>query len=195
MPHISDILKIERTRTDKASWNVIHLFKEGGFYRAYEWSAWLICVITYSDEVRKQTQDRRPLTVTHKRLKDGDDSYIFVGFPLNSMDKFIPQRTAFQPVGDAQIDVIIALPQPTDGTELTYDRLSEACANWKTTQPIQEPRKKDAASSVPGGFAAGKRMSITAIMADILAYPLEQHTLLDNTQYLSNVKQQLAALI
>ena len=38
--HISEILAIGENRKDSQTYNVIHLFKEGAFYRAYE-SAWL----------------------------------------------------------------------------------------------------------------------------------------------------------
>lgn len=192
MAHISDILKIEKERADPSSWNIIHLFKEGGFYRAFEWSAWLISVITYNDEVRKATTDRRPLTATHKRIGDSEDTYIFVGFPLNSTDKFIPQRTAFTPVSDTQIDIAITLPQPADGTEVTHERLLEAFAKWKQSVKIKEPKPN---TKERAAVPAGSRARLTAIMADILAYPLEQHTLIENTQYLSDIKQQLASLI
>lgn len=36
MAKISEILEIEKERSDVNTWNVIHLFKEGGFYRAYD---------------------------------------------------------------------------------------------------------------------------------------------------------------
>ena len=70
MARISEILEIEKQRTDKEQWNVINLFKEGGFYRAYEWSAWLIVTMAYNDEARQQTGDRKPLNVTHKRSRN-----------------------------------------------------------------------------------------------------------------------------
>ena len=40
MAQLIDILKIERERTDDNR-NIVNLFQEGSFYRAYEWSAWL----------------------------------------------------------------------------------------------------------------------------------------------------------
>ena len=42
MAKLSEVFNIERDRQDKDKWNKIHLFKMGDFYRAYEWSAWLI---------------------------------------------------------------------------------------------------------------------------------------------------------
>ena len=112
MASIAEIFEIEKDRQDSAKWNVIHLFKEGSFYHAYEWSAWLVSEVAYNDEVRQQTQDRKPLSVTHKRVKNTDGTFAFVGFPLNSLDKYIPQscQMDFKAVSDTQLDIYIELP-------------------------------------------------------------------------------------
>ena len=56
MAKLSDILQQERERDTADKWGIIHLYKTGSFYSAYEWSAWLIAVITFNDEVRMQTK-------------------------------------------------------------------------------------------------------------------------------------------
>ena len=43
MSQLKEILATERERNSLEQCAVIHLFREGTFYRAYEWSAWL-CV-------------------------------------------------------------------------------------------------------------------------------------------------------
>ena len=43
MAKLADILAIERERVTDFSRRQIHLFADGSFYRAYEWSAWLCC--------------------------------------------------------------------------------------------------------------------------------------------------------
>lgn len=87
MAKISEILEIEKNREDAAQWNIIHLFKEGGFYRAYNWSAWLIVAVAYNDEVRKNSSDRKPLNVSRKKTKNGENDFAFVGFPLKSLER------------------------------------------------------------------------------------------------------------
>ena len=52
MAKLADILQQERERDTAEQWGIIHLYKTGSFYSAYEWSAWLIAVITFNDEVR-----------------------------------------------------------------------------------------------------------------------------------------------
>lgn len=41
MSQIKQILQTENDRSDDNR-NVIHLYQEGTFYRAYNWSAWLL---------------------------------------------------------------------------------------------------------------------------------------------------------
>ena len=82
MAQLADILQQERERDTADKWGLIHLFKTGTFYSAYEWSAWLIAVITFNDEVRMATKDRKPLTVTRIPMKDSDETFCRVGFPL-----------------------------------------------------------------------------------------------------------------
>lgn len=190
MARISEILDIEKQRTEKEEWNVIHLFKEGGFYRAYEWSAWLIVTMAYNDEVRQQTGDRKPLNVTHKRSRNSDETFVFVGFPLKSAEKFIPQRTSFETISDTQIDITIELTWDDD---LSYDALNEAFLKWKEGQPIQEPKQRR--EDGPATTGTAQHSTLTGIMSEILAWPLEQKTLIKNTAYLSSLKQRLAALI
>ena len=42
MAKLADILQQERERDTADKWGIIHLFKTGSFYSAYEWSAWLM---------------------------------------------------------------------------------------------------------------------------------------------------------
>ena len=42
MVAITEILEFESIRNELEMQRVVHLFQEGSFYRAYEWSAWLM---------------------------------------------------------------------------------------------------------------------------------------------------------
>jgi hypothetical protein len=191
MAKISEILEIEKNREDAAQWNIIHLFKEGGFYRAYNWSAWLIVAVAYNDEVRKNSSDRKPLNVSRKKTKNGENDFAFVGFPLKSLEKFIPNNTGFTPVNDTQIDISIELPA-TD-TEISFEMLAQAFEEWKQTFPIADDKpKKDREYSYEG--TPGPH-SITAVMSQVLSFPLESKTPMEAMAFISTLKQQLAALI
>ena len=57
MAQLADILQQERERDTADKWGIIHLYKTGSFYSAYEWSAWLIAVITFNEEKAVRTID------------------------------------------------------------------------------------------------------------------------------------------
>ena len=84
------------------------------------------------------------LAVTRNTIASAEgETFCKVGFPIRSVDKFIPNRTDFTPIDDSHLTITIALPQPTDGSEVTYERLSEAFEKWKESQPIKKPKDKD----------------------------------------------------
>ena len=210
MAKIADVLQIERNRQEATEWNKIHLFQMGDFYRAYEWSAWLIVVIAYNDEVRKQSKDRKPLKLSHKQLANSEDTFCFVGFPIKSMEKFIPTRTGFESTENKHIIVTITLPQPKDGTEIDYERLNKAFAEWKTAIPVSNkediidengnPRppkpktdKKTSVTTTPQ--VATATVASGGIISQILGYQLQEHTDIDNRMFIASLQQQIAGIL
>ena len=79
---IADIIELENNRKSPDSFGRIHFIKEGNFYRAHDVSAWLITMMPFSEAIKN-------VSIIAKKLKDG---YIdaFIGFPLTSLDKYIP---------------------------------------------------------------------------------------------------------
>lgn len=88
MPKLAEILQKERERATIEQCAVIHLFQEGTFYRAYEWSAWLC---------HRYVKEFKP---THRLLKDSDDSIVFVGFPLTSLERYTPEGASVAVAGE-----------------------------------------------------------------------------------------------
>ena len=205
MAKLADILPIERDRQEPEKWNVIHLFKTGTFYSAYEWSAWLTAVISFNDEVRMQTRERQPLSVTRNTIASADgETFCKIGFPIRSVDKFIPNRTDFTPIDDSHLTITIELPQPTDGSEVTSERLSEAFEKWKESQPIKKPKDKDETTDAPKPAATKNTTTQHAtimtsgqsgLISQIMAYPLDQSTPMENIEFISSLKQQIASIL
>ena len=214
MAKLVDILQQERERDTADQWGIIHLYKTGSFYSAYEWSAWLIAVITFNDEVRMQTKDRKPLAVTRIPMKDSDETFCRVGFPLNSIEKYIPTRLDFESENDKHIVITVALPQPQDGSEVTYERLSEAVAKWKEAQPLKQPKDKkdsDPQEDTDRQPAQGKPkrtlMSLIqeaqqqqapshgGLIMQIMSYQLSQHTPAENYEFIQRLQQQIASIL
>lgn len=180
MPKISEILAIEKERAPREKWNVVHLFKDGSFYRAYEWSAWLIVTALANDPEKK-------LSVSRRGVKNGNDTFALLGFPLNSMAKFIPNVTP-TPVNDSQLDFIMPLEFPQDAT---LEAVVEAFKEWKESVPVSEDKKKKSSAD----NSEGRPQSITGVMRQIIAWPLEAKTPMENMAFIARLKQELADLI
>ncbi len=119
MSQLKEILEKEKERNKVEQCTVIHLFREGTFYRAYEWSAWL-CLRYFTE-----------LKVTHRLLKGGED-IIFVGFPLTSLDRYTPQGAVVSPLDDKSI--MMVLPANVFASESDIDSLRTSFENWKQCQ-------------------------------------------------------------
>ena len=196
MANLVEVFTQEWDRSNPAEWNKIHLYKMGDFWRSYEWSAWLISVVTYNDKVRMTTKDRKPLHVTRMRRTDVEDAtYCFVGFPVKSVEKYIPERDTFESVDDKRVVITIALPRPTDGSEVTFERLKEAVEKWKENYDIkvQKP-KKEKPSAAPGPMTVA-RPTGAGILAQIMAYPLAERTAVENIAFISSLKNQITAIL
>ena len=158
---------------------VIHLFREGTFYRAYEWSAWL-CLRYFTE-----------LKVTHRMLKGGED-IVFVGFPLTSLDRYTPEGAAVLPTGDKGIEMTLPVdvfPPVADSVTLQAN-----FADWKQSQPLTEASKR----KVEEGRAEAARNAhprLTDIMLRIMAYPIERHSPMECMGFLGDIKQQISGII
>lgn len=175
MSQLKEILEKERERASGEQLATVHLFREGTFYRAYEWSAWLL-VRCYPD-----------LKVTHRILKGGED-IVFVGFPLTSLERYTPGESAVAPVDDKCVDIVLP-PAAADN-----ESLQGGFANWKQAQPLTEASKKreDERQQVERRNASPR---LTDIMLDIMAYPIEQHSPMECMGFLSEVKQRISQIL
>lgn len=90
MASLKEILAIEHSREHP---NELHLFAEGTFWRAYEYSAWLCfrCINEFK--------------VTKRHIKGVDTPVCFVGFPQTSLDKWI---SSFQVINEDKKHLIVS---------------------------------------------------------------------------------------
>ena len=179
MSQLKDILEKEKERNTLEQCSLVYLFREGTFYRAYEWSAWL-CLRYFTE-----------LKVTHRLLKGGED-IIFVGFPLTSLDRYTPQGAAVLSMGDKSI--MMTLPADEFAPDADSDSLRTDFEHWKQCQPFTEvSKKKMEEEKVRAERNAHPRL--TDVMLRILAYPIEQHSPMECMVFLSDIKQQISEII
>ena len=59
---LNDALENEKNRQERESWNKIYLHKDGKFFHAYEWSAWLIKAFVCTEGFQKERGDSKMLS-------------------------------------------------------------------------------------------------------------------------------------
>ena len=216
MGKIIDILETERKRPTAADFDVVHMYKTGQFYTAYDWSAWIISVISYTDAVRMQTKDRHPLAVTRIKIATSEQTFCKVGFPFKSIEKFCPNRQDFEGVENDHITFRIPFPEPTDGSEITYERIKDAVEKWTESHEIKPPKRtqeemkqikaQHKAETTAENAAASALATTTThapaptnqgggLIQQILAYPLSDSTPMENIAFIQRLKQQITAIL
>ena len=67
---LNDALENEKNRQEIESWNKIYLHKDGKFFHAYEWSAWLIKAFVCTEEFQKERGDSKMLSAFLYKTKN-----------------------------------------------------------------------------------------------------------------------------
>lgn len=178
MPKLAEILQKERGRTTIEQCAVIHLFQEGTFYRAYEWSAWLC---------HRYVKEFKP---THRLLKDSDDSIVFVGFPLTSLERYTPEGATIVPVDEKCVDIVLSGGLFVSDTDI--ETLATEFENWKQSVPMTDASKRRIAEEQ---CKVERQPRLTDVMHRILAYPIEQRSPMDCMAFLAEIKQQISEII
>ena len=170
---LKEVFAKEQSRKEVVDYRTIHLIPEGTFYRAYEWSAWLC---------HRYVSQFKP---THRLLKNTEDSVVFVGFPMTSLERHIPEGATLAEQEDKTIALILT---ETVFGETTTEQLQTDFANWKKSVPLVKSKEQ--------GTKENSELRIKNFELDILkrilAYPIEQHSPMEAMAFLSEIKQQLS---
>lgn len=170
---LKEVFAKEQSRKEKVDYRTIYLIPEGTFYRAYEWSAWLC---------HRYVSQFKP---THRLLKNTEDSVVFVGFPMTSLERHIPEGATVTEQEDKTIALILT---ETVFGETTTEQLQTDFANWKKSVPLVKSKEQ--------GTKENSELRIKNFELDILkrilAYPIEQHSPMEAMAFLSEIKQQLS---
>lgn len=171
---LKEVFAKEQSRSEMVDYRTIHLIPEGTFYRAYEWSAWLC---------HRYVSQFKP---THRLLKNTEDSVVFVGFPMTSLERHIPEGATVAEQEDKTIALVLA--ENIFG-ETTTEQLQTDFANWKKSVPLVKSKEQGTKNQDKN---VKSEASVEEVLKRILAYPIEQHSPLEIMAFLSEIKQQLS---
>ena len=171
---LKEVFTKEQSRKEMVDYRTIYLIPEGTFYRAYEWSAWLC---------HRYVSQFKP---THRLLKNAEDSVVFVGFPMTSLERHTPEGATMTEQEDKTMAII--LPETLLG-ETTTEQLQTDYANWKRSVPLVKSKEQGAKNQDKNAMTD---VSVEGVVKRILAYPIEQHSPMEAMAFLSEIKQQLS---
>lgn len=172
---LKEVFSKEQSRKEVVDYRTIHLIPEGTFYRAYEWSAWLC---------HRYVSQFKP---THRLLKNTEDSVVFVGFPMTSLERHTPEEATVMEQEDKTMAVV--LPETVFGEKVTIDQLQTDFANWKKSVPLVKTKEQGTKNQDKN---VKSEASVEEVLKRILAYPIEQHSPMEAMAFLSEIKQQLS---
>ena len=189
---LSAALEYEKLREDAASWNKVILHRDGKFYHAYDWSAWLIKQYVCTEEFQHQRGDEKLLQVSRYPSKHGE--YAMLGFPLDSISKYIPAYENARKMEDSDdMEITVSI----DFGEADYETLRRIYEEWFATCQLKEKKGKGNAAIThsDGKAPALARSGIFSILVKVLSYPVEAKTPAENIEFISQLRQEVAALL
>jgi len=179
MAELKEIIDKEKLREDKQQFLTVHLYQDGNFYRAYDWSAWLCVNYIKSD-----------MKVTHRKTKTTDIDFCFVGFPMTSIDKYTPEGARTERTSEKSLDIL--LEEDLIDDSVSYETLLDAVEKWKNGMPIAMPSDK---KKNKDQTTADYPPEINDVLREILAYPIESRTPIDNIIFISKLKEVITNII
>jgi hypothetical protein len=124
---------------------------------------------------------------THRLLKNTEDSVVFVGFPMTSLERHTPEGATVAEQEDKTVAVI--LPETVFGEKVTIEQLQTDFANWKKSVPLVKTKEQGTKNQDKN---VKSEASVEEVLKRILAYPIEQHSPMEAMAFLSEIKQQLS---
>ena len=108
-----------RTTADRME---LHLWKEGTFLRAYDWSAWLGCHYLHEFKVNK------------RQFKGIDEPVAYIGFLETSLAKWLPEGSEQRVEGEKHL--VVRLPDTMVTEE--QDAMARVYADSKENFPLMD---------------------------------------------------------
>lgn len=184
MARIKDIVEVEKQRPDMAAARVIHLYAEGTFCHAYEWSAWL-----WQRFVRE-------FKVTHTLFKDIEDSVALIGCPAANLEGSVPTGAELVRIDEKTFDLVLSDSLLPDG--YSPELMQKEYEAWKQSLPEAKEsnsrKKGHSHTSSPIGLPL-PFLRLTDIMRSIIAYDVHRHTPMECVEFLSEIRQKLIMMI
>ena len=162
---IKSILNIENNRTEN-EYNLIHLFREGKWWSAYELSAFLC------HNYKNNNNDK--LKITKKYLKSEDYYFIKVGLMETSFDKYLPNNQEYvNIIDDDHITINASTFIECDVTHLNAKDILDGVKESLSTTNKKEKKVPKLTNEL---LEVNRHITLLSILNDIIMFNVQNAT-------------------
>ena len=158
----------------------IHFYLEGSFWRAYEWSAYL------SRNFPSDLTEEERLRPIKKVTKNCEDGYIQIGLQLNSFEKYFPGVTNNEKLFNIK-DKEIIIHGEDFFKDIEFNKYEDLLHSWKNSINLSNKEKK----KFKNNKDFTENITIDDIIKEIISYPVENRSLIENLQFLSYIRDKI----
>lgn len=190
--NLNEKLEKEKVRNSVDDFSKIFLYKEGKFYHAFEVSAFLIKKYVCTEEFQRGRGDKDIIKSERYNGKNGE--YVLVGFPVESLSKFVPAYKSMDSLDGNNL--VITIDINMFGEDATGGALNKAFNDWKASCPLHEQaanRNRITQGASPQTMLA--RSGLFSIVSEVLGYPLESGTAEQNIEFIRSMKRKVVSLL
>lgn len=166
-------------RNDKEDLFKIHFYLEGDWWRAYEWSAYL-CHFYPNNLSEKDF-----LVPIHRHLKGSKNGIICVGLKSSSFNKYFPNISINDETLMISDSHMIFNVQTWANESININNYSDFLCKWKEEIPYKESPKNKTLKQF------NSNISFYSLLYEILGYPIESNSLIENTIFLTKLKEKI----
>ena len=176
----------------------IYFRKEGDWYRAFEWSAYL------AHYFPNNLEEKDLLKPLKKMLRGLDDGYITVGLQLQSIDKFFPIDKELDIISSEEENlIIIDCELFFKDSNITINNYENILKDWKNDIDFLKSESKNATEKVVNNNNNEKNLVQTKqdsnkiirnVLLSIKNYHMSNKTLIDNTLFLHTLQEEIFKL-
>lgn len=195
MAETTTILTAEQRTEDNLF--TIHLYRDGNWWRAYNWSAYLC-----QNYPTKQSDK----TLKPTRKQEDNNDIVFVGLQLNSFGSFLPDIAVTDETiesGHMQFDV----REQYANSGINFSNYLETYNKWKNNCEIK-PNKKPARNNktqdnnienIPfmemNECNSTPRTTLLTICQEIMHYPYDDQSISSHSAFLKAIQRKIAKLL
>lgn len=177
------ILQFEERKQENL--DMIYLFKDSNnsqWYKAYEWSAYLLEFIT------NNLEENNRLKPIKKQLINSNKTIINVGIPITSLEKFCDPSLII----DKQIDASQHIAIKIKLSNITFENYKQKLNDWKILIPIKTYQNSNQNKSTN---IYSHPITFLSIMKEIMKFNPYNRSEDEMLQFISDLKCKCADLI